>query len=525
MPNPPSVSVQNLTHSFGANRVLDGFNLEIPAPEPGQAGSTICLIGPNGAGKSTLLNLLTGILRPAPRTVMTIAERPVSALATRDIALLGVFRSIQGARDVEPDLSLQSNLFLVPSIASVSWLNRITQRLDWQNRRSRLTIRIERTLEELGCAELIPQLKHKASELSHGWRLVVSAVRADISDAKLILLDEPFAGLDPVKAAAVKRLMLKWRSESKNVLFIEHIRSAAMRELIEEVADRMILLDQGRAVLDATPGDVLRNPLFVRAYTGAAEKTEDSTALPKGSFPLPDSPALTFDSVTAQYGDAPPALRAFDITVYHGHHLLLVGPNGAGKSTVLKSVMGLGLKLQGQIMMGLTELSGLRPYQIARLGVGFVPQRDRVFSDLTVARNLSISAAQLPRTERKRALEKLKASFLLVQSRATQLAGTLSGGEQAELAWAMALVGNPRVLLIDELSIGLDATRSRQLFSFLQSQTNRGLAIISAEQVYQMATQHCDRVVALREGAVVWQGPPASFDLGIQSRLFSGREV
>jgi ABC-type branched-subunit amino acid transport system ATPase component len=145
-----------------------------------------------------------------------------------------------------------------------------------------------------------------------------------------------------------------------------------------------------------------------------------------------------------------------------------------------------------------------------------------VFPELPVRRNFSIAVSMLPARERKVRIAEALGVFPGLERLMKQKAGALSGGEQAELAVALALVQGPAVLLADEISVGLDFVRAREVVAVLRDCLAAGLALVSAEQFYQVALEICDRVLALREGATVWQGPPQEFSRDRQTRLFSG---
>lgn len=523
--NPSTVvEIGGLTHTFGGSRVLDELALRVDAKLPGELGSSICIVGPNGAGKTTLLNLLTGFLRPLPSARVSVLGHSVHGIGAEEIAVLGVSRSLQGARDVVPELSVRANLFLVPRIRAVPWWWRLTNRRRWTEVMQRAREQVDLCLSEFNCEELRSRLDSPAGELSFGWRRIVSAFRAHLSDAKLIILDEPFAGLDTHKITVVQRLVARWRSQ-RTVLFVEHIRSSAMRAVIEETASRLVLMDQGRIVLDGAPGDVLPDPSFSRVYTGLVSKAtglrNDWRSASRKEEP--DS-TLKFSALRASY-DGMPVLCGIDASVSPGQHVLIVGPNGAGKSTMLSSVHGIGLEATGEIRLGESNLNRRPAYEVARLGVGFVPQRSRIFDDLSVHRNLSIAASERPSGERKVRIRRALELFPRLRARLKQEAKTLSGGEQTQLALALAMLREPVVLLADEISVGLDAARTSDLMALLGKQVHRGLALMTAEQLYQPALENCTRVFALRNGEVVWQGPPEDFTEKKQAALFAGLEL
>jgi len=462
------VEVGGLTHTFGGNRVLDKFALRVNPPLADELAPSVCVMGPNGAGKSTLLNLLTGFLRPLPSATAKVLGHSIHGMAPEKIALLGVSRSFQGARDVVPELPVITNLFLIPRLRAVPWWSRLVHHRHWAGLVLEARAQVEHCLCEFGCEELRSKLDLPAGELSFGWKRIVSALRAHISGAKLVMLDEPFAGLDPHKTRMVQDLIRSWRRQSRTLMFVEHIRSSAMRAVIEETASRLVLIDQGRIVLDGTPGEVLSDPSFAQVYTGAASRLKGTPEqdLPK-AHKSDRAATLTFSAMSASY-DGMPALRSVSTVVSAGQHVLVVGPNGAGKSTLLSSIFRIGVKTTGEIRFGQVSINKTSPYEVARMGIGFVPQRNRIFDDLPVFRNLAIAALGQSARVRQSRIRSTLESFPLLGSRPNQTAGTLSGGEQAQLALALALLREPLVLLADEISVGLDGVRSRDLMMLLR---------------------------------------------------------
>jgi branched-chain amino acid transport system ATP-binding protein len=522
----PVVEVRDLTHAFGGQRVLDDVAFRVDA-SPGQPALSLCIIGPNGAGKTTLLDVLSGFLKPDPRATVNVLGKTIHGSGPEALALRGVARTFQGALDVVPELSVLANLSLVSSITSVPWWKRLIRLRWWRGLEMGMRRDIEHALAETGCEELVPKLEEPAGTLSFGWRRVVSALRVHLSGSRLILLDEPFAGLDLVKLRLVQHLISIWRKEGRTVIFVEHIRSSAMRSVIETTAERMLVLDRGRILLDGPPAEVLGDWRFVRAYTGTGKPSAAKARRVSGAACRYDHArsVLQFRGIKASYNGMP-VLRGIDATVREGSHVLVVGPNGAGKSTLLGTVHRIGEQVEGEVLLGTsTVLSSLPAFEVARRGVGFVPQRDRVFSDRTVARNLAAAASGLKRHLRRARIQEVLTLFPALASRLGQVAGTLSDGEQTQLALALALVRHPNVLLADEISIGLDHSSSRNVLNLLRKRVEEGMALATAEQVYQTALELCDWVLALRDGRVFWEGPPEEFNEDIQVRLFSGLEI
>jgi len=218
-------------------------------------------------------------------------------------------------------------------------------------------------------------------------------------------------------------------------------------------------------------------------------------------------PAVRLRSVVALLGGFP-ALAGADLTVDPGQAVLLRGPNGAGKSTVLRAVFGLGPHRQGAIHFNDADISRWAPPQNIAAGIAFVPQGARVFRDLTVLENLRMGGYTLaPHLLDARSGEAMDL-FPILRERSTQKAGVLSGGERQMLAFGMALMLRPRLLLIDEPSIGLAPMLVTQIFdTIVRIRDELGTAVLIVEQQAQQILRIADQVFVIRAGRLISQGP------------------
>ena len=192
-----------------------------------------------------------------------------------------------------------------------------------------------------------------------------------------------------------------------------------------------------------------------------------------------------------------------------GEVLVLLGRNGAGKSTTLKSVIGLVRPAAGWVVFNGLDVADWETHRIARAGLGYVPEERRVFSDLTVAENLLVGRQQpredlAPWTE-----ERVLALFPPLASLRGRLAGSLSGGEQQMLTIARTLMGNPRLILLDEPSEGLAPLIVAQMVEVIASLKHEGVTMVLAEQNLRFAAQVADRAAVIETGRVIWSGSMA----------------
>ena len=221
------------------------------------------------------------------------------------------------------------------------------------------------------------------------------------------------------------------------------------------------------------------------------------------------NPVLELRDVSAAYGPFR-ALFGVSFAIEPGEAVALVGSNGAGKTTVARVASGLVPPSSGALLVDGADLTGAKAYKIAQAGVAHAPEGRSVFATLSVEQNLSLSFRRVKgRAGVKSGLDQAYELFPVLGRRRKQAAGTLSGGEQRMLSMARVLVEGPKVLIADELSLGLAPIIVGELYESLQRLRAEGTALLIVEQQVSHALQLCDRVVMLDHGTVSWSGPSA----------------
>lgn len=218
------------------------------------------------------------------------------------------------------------------------------------------------------------------------------------------------------------------------------------------------------------------------------------------------APLLAADGLDTYYGRAH-ILHGVSLQVAPGEAVALAGRNGAGKSTTLKALMGLVPAARGRVTFAGNDITGLAPYRIARLGLGYVPEERRIFTALTVEENLMIAARPAPEGFSPWTPDRLYSLFPNLAEMRDRRASAMSGGEQQMLAVARTLTGNPRALLLDEPSEGLAPRIVAQLATALEAVRAEGLAILLAEQNLRFAAKLCTRAYVIESGAIRHEGP------------------
>ena len=220
------------------------------------------------------------------------------------------------------------------------------------------------------------------------------------------------------------------------------------------------------------------------------------------------APVLELAGVTAGYGRTT-VLRDVDLVVPEGTVVALLGPNGAGKTTLLRTAAGFMRPSKGLIRQGGQEVTRATPVQRSRGGLCLVPEGRGVFRSLTVKENLIL---QVPPWQKDTALDRAYDAFPILKERSGQVAGTMSGGQQQMLALARAYLSRPKLVLLDEVSMGLAPRIVEEIFESLRMLAKQGVALLLVEQYIHQALGMADHVFLLNRGTVTFSGAPSELD-------------
>jgi len=215
---------------------------------------------------------------------------------------------------------------------------------------------------------------------------------------------------------------------------------------------------------------------------------------------------LSVNNITVYYGSAL-ALKDVSLKVEEGEIVAVLGPNGAGKTTLLRSIFGLVKISKGSINFMGREIHKLPPYSIAKIGISLCPERRRLFPEMTVLENLEMGAyMRKDKDEIRKDLKRVFELFPILEERRNQKAGTLSGGEQQMLAIGRALMSRPKLLMLDEPSLGLSPIIKGRIFKSVEEIRNEGITILLVEQDASSALRIADRAYILEVGRVALEG-------------------
>ena len=232
---------------------------------------------------------------------------------------------------------------------------------------------------------------------------------------------------------------------------------------------------------------------------------------------------IEFESVVAGYSPSLTILNETTLDARRGEITLLIGPNGAGKSTVLKTLFGMLVPRAGEVRFEGKRINGRPPRELLRDGIAFVPQGRNLFGSLSVRHNLELGGITLPRGQLAGRIEEVLVRFPRIRERLDNQASTMSGGEQKQLEVGRALLLRPRVLLIDEPSIGLSPKLVQDVMTLLRQLADQGVTVLMVEQNVRTALKYANRALVLEMGRLALDRPASELlhdpDL---NRLFLG---
>jgi ABC-type branched-subunit amino acid transport system ATPase component/ABC-type branched-subunit amino acid transport system permease subunit len=475
------LSARNLEKSFGGIHAVRGFDLSV------RDRTLHALIGPNGAGKTTAFNVLSGLYAPDAGSV-ELEGKSIAGLKPEDITRAGVGRSFQ-ITNLFGGLSVEENVRL-----AVQARSRMRYAM-WRSTASLSDIHVE-TAEVLGYLGLAGIESAEASSLSYGGQRVLDMGLALATQPRILLLDEPLAGLAVAERERIAKL-IKTISTEIPILLVEHDIDRVFR-----IADHVTVMNDGAVLVDGSVEDARNNDKVREVYIGSG--TAAVAAEQRKSVVEPDR-LLTVDSINTFYGKSH-ILNSVSFDVRKHEIVALLGRNGAGKSTLLKSLVGIARPEAGSIRLLEQETVGLPSAEIARRGIGYVPQGRGLFAGMTVADNLVLG--RLKRTGGDGIRwndERIIAVFPRLAERWNTPADYLSGGEQQMVAVARALAGNVRVLLLDEPFEGLSPAVTQELFEVFDRLRSE-IAIVIVDHHLDLALALSDRTVVLERGSVTWTG-------------------
>ena len=475
------LEVSGLTKRFGGLVAVKEMSLSVAA------GKILGLIGPNGSGKSTVMKLIMGIERPDGGSVR-INGVEVCGWPSHRIARMGAGIVFQHSRPLHRQTVLENiKIALLPDK-----LTRLFADPQTDARARAIAARVG----------LSGVLDRRPGTLPFADLRKIEIAKAIARDPQVLLIDEPFAGLTAKETAAFSDLICELRDDGRAVLLVDHNVKSVSR-----LVDRVIAMYVGERIAEGSADEVMRNETVRRVYLGGAIEI---AARPESSFRDATTPFLEVDKVSVHYGKAQ-ALEEVSIHVHEREFVAVVGLNGAGKTTLFNTISGL-LPYAGDVRRQGATLRNSSAAAIARGGIVQCPEGRELFVDMTVRENLDLGGQHQPPEENATQIEWLFELFPILRERQGQAAGTLSGGEQQMLTIARALMMKPKLLMLDEPTLGLAPVILEQISKALERlRQTTPITVLLAEQNVTFALPHADRVYVLEHARIVWEGDPAKF--------------
>ena len=467
------------------------------------------IIGPNGAGKSTLIGLLGGGLMSSEGSI-EFAGQDITKMPAFDRARIGIGRTYQIPRPFL-DMTVRENL-LAARFSLHPW-----------EAGAKANRACDAIMERTGLIDAA-SLTGRSLPLLRRKRLEVA--RALALQPKLLLLDEVGAGLIDSEVTGLVELIKSLRNDVQGIIIIEHV-----LRVVRECCDRLAVINFGKKIAEGSTSDVLNSDDVAAVYLGTSHAIKCVEAVPTvaktavaenaanaiSGLVMPTGtqagaavvPLLELRDIHAGYGQAR-VLNGIDLVVNPGKVVAILGTNGAGKTTLANVVSGAVRANSGQILVDGRDVTGIAAHQFARLGLAQCMEGRRIFAPLTVEENLMLAARGVRNSEIAERLERIYALFPELKERRFIGGTSMSGGQQQMLAIGRSLMSKPKLVLFDEISLGLAPVMMDRLYQALGELKAAGLTMLIVEQDVERALDLADEVHVMEHGAFALSGSAES---------------
>ena len=479
----PVMRAREINKIFGATHALRGVDFEV------HSGRVTALFGENGAGKSTLMKILAGIESPTTGT-LELDDQEVELKGPRDAADRGI-AIIHQELSLFPNLSIADNLFMAREKLVVGVA------VDQQAERERARELLERLEEPLDPQAMV-------GDLRLGQQQLVEIARALLQEARVLIMDEPTSALSAAEVEVLFRVIRELAGAGVAIVYISHHLEEAL-----EIADHVAVLRDGELVEEAEAADVDTGWIVERMVGRSADDLYSASHTKLGDEVLAVDDLVVVDPSN-------PARRAVDglsLRVRAGEVVGLYGLMGAGRTELLETLAGRIAPADGEIRLDGRPVSGGTIGDRIALGLTLVPedrQRDGLVQSMSVAQNVTLSGLRrfvrhlwVARDEEREAVERSIADVTVRTSGPNAPITSLSGGNQQKVVLAKALLTEPRVLLLDEPTRGIDVGAKAEIFDLMAEQAESGLAVLFATSESAEALNVPDRVLVMSKGRLV----------------------
>jgi branched-chain amino acid transport system ATP-binding protein len=472
-----TLSLRQVTKRYGGVVAVNDVSFDVAR------GELLGVIGPNGAGKSTLMSLIKGARRPTSGEILFEGQHRIDRMRAHTAARLGISRAHQIPRPFGRMTVRENLLVAAHSVGS---------------RRTTSGDGVADVLELCGLSD--------RSEREAGMLTLLDLKRLEVARAlalqpRLLLLDEVAAGLVAHEIDEITALIDGVHKRGVTIILVEHVQA-----LVQALAQRVIVLNWGRQMAEGTAREIAENPEVVRVYLGTGAATV-SRKDPVGT--RPERPVvLRTEALSVDYGKLR-ALRSIDFELREGEITAVLGANGAGKTSLARAIAGLVPCAEGRILLAGEDVTKQLAPRRARKGIALCHEGRRLFSELKVRENLELARySGVSTTHRDELFERVYDLFPLLRERENAYAGELSGGQQQMVAIARALLADPRIVIFDELSLGLAPQVVDQIYLAVDQIRSWGVSMVLIEQSAYRALAVADRVYVIERGRVSFSGGP-----------------
>jgi len=505
----PLLEVIGIVKNYGGLVAIDHVDLTL------QPGTITGVIGPNGAGKSTLIGLIGGALPPSAGSIR-LDGRDISRDSASQRARAGIGRTYQIPRPFL-DMTVEENL----EVAQYSMQPLIRA----NPARDERAVLLRRT----GLAD-VAGLPARALPLLRRKRLEVA--RALALKPRVVLLDEVGAGLVDSEITELIALIHSIADQRTAIVIVEHV-----LRVVRECCARSMVLNFGKKLIEGATAEIFANDEVAAVYlgTGGARETGATAAVAADKGPedavhivapsaehrimspliapptaaRPNTPLLELTGICSGYGQAR-VLKGIDLTIHQGEAVAILGANGAGKTTLARTIGGALAPTSGVVRIAGENVAGRPPHRIAELGIAHCMEGRRIFPTLSVQENLLIGARNADASAARERLAAVYDLFPVLAERKDQAGTSMSGGQQQMLAIGRALMSRPRLVIFDEISLGLAPVVMDKLYAALAILKQAGMTLIIIEQDVDRALALADRAYVLEHGVFGLSGSPST---------------
>ena len=477
----PLLVAEGLTKRYGGVIAADAIDIAVAR------GRVTGVIGPNGAGKSTLIGLLGGAITPTSGRIVYDGE-DITRLPACERARRGIGRTYQIPRPF-PDMTVAENL----QVAQFS-------RAAFGSARAAAAERAD-ILGRCGLAE-VAHLPARALPLLRRKRLEVA--RALALRPKLLLLDEVGAGLIAQEVTELIALIRSLDDGERAIIIIEHV-----IRVVKECCADLVVLNFGKKFVEGRTADVLASDDVAAVYLGTADAARKNGRTPAVTAAPPAgaaAPLLQLRGIHAGYGQAR-IINGLDLTVAGGQVVAVLGTNGAGKTTLANVISGALPPTAGSVSFAGRDLTRLPAHAAAAAGIAHCMEGRRIFPALSVEENLLLAARGVGTHEQHARRDRVYDLFPVLAARRHAGGTSMSGGQQQMLAIGRALMAQPKLVIFDEISLGLAPVMMDRLYDALARLKAAGLTMLLVEQDVDRALDLADIAHVLDHGRITLSGP------------------